>query len=99
MTTIAGINRVAVIGVGTIGASWCALFLAKGLDVVAYDVDPHTGCLLRRFVEAAWPTLSELGLAPDASSQRLSHVGELEAACAGADFVQEPFCYIGFLPG
>ena len=32
------INRVAVIGTGVIGASWSALFLAKGLEVVAMDV-------------------------------------------------------------
>ncbi len=33
-------KRVAVIGTGVIGASWAALFLAKGLDVVATDVAP-----------------------------------------------------------
>ena len=34
------IKRVAVIGTGVIGASWTALFLAKGLEVVAMDVAP-----------------------------------------------------------
>ena len=33
------INRVAVVGTGVIGASWAALFLAKGLEVVATDID------------------------------------------------------------
>jgi 3-hydroxyacyl-CoA dehydrogenase len=28
------INRVAIIGTGVIGASWAALFLAKGLEVM-----------------------------------------------------------------
>ena len=28
------IRRVAIIGTGVIGASWTALFLAKGLDVI-----------------------------------------------------------------
>ncbi|HEY6832953.1 MAG TPA: 3-hydroxyacyl-CoA dehydrogenase NAD-binding domain-containing protein, partial [Pseudolabrys sp.] len=32
------IRRIAIIGTGVIGASWSALFLAKGLDVVATDV-------------------------------------------------------------
>src|SRR6516164_2178639 len=31
------IRRVAVIGTGTIGASWTALFLARGLTVAASD--------------------------------------------------------------
>jgi carnitine 3-dehydrogenase len=31
------IRRVAVIGTGTIGASWAALFLARGLTVAASD--------------------------------------------------------------
>ena len=35
------IKRVAVIGTGVIGASWTALFLAKGLrSVVAVDIAP-----------------------------------------------------------
>ena len=32
------IRRIAIIGTGVIGASWTALFLAKGLEVVATDV-------------------------------------------------------------
>jgi carnitine 3-dehydrogenase len=30
-------QHIAVIGAGTIGASWAALFLARGHDVVASD--------------------------------------------------------------
>ena len=32
------VRRVAIIGTGVIGASWTALFLAKGLEVIATDV-------------------------------------------------------------
>ena len=49
------ISRVAVIGTGTIGASWTALFLAKGLKVVATDPGANAEGSLRQFVEAAWP--------------------------------------------
>ena len=66
------INRVAIIGTGVIGASWAALFLAKGLEVVATDVAPNAEASLRRFVEAAWPALKRLGLAPGASQANLS---------------------------
>lgn len=89
MAGIAGVARIAVIGAGTIGASWSALFLAKGLDVVAYDVSPDAERPLFALVEAAWPALTELGLAPDASLTRLRYVTDLAEACLGADFVQE----------
>ena len=34
MTDTRPIRRIAIIGTGVIGASWTALFLAKGLQVV-----------------------------------------------------------------
>jgi carnitine 3-dehydrogenase len=89
MTTIAGVTRVTVLGAGTIGASWCAFFLAKGLDVVAYDVGPDSQRNLFAFVEAAWPTLAALGFSPGASISRLHYASDLSEACEGADFVQE----------
>ena len=89
MTTIAGVSRVTVLGAGTIGASWCAFFLSRGLDVVAYDVAPSSEKDLFTFVEAAWPALAQFGLASGASISRLRYVAELEQACKGSDFVQE----------
>jgi 3-hydroxyacyl-CoA dehydrogenase len=38
MSTAKPIHCVAIIGTGVIGASWTALFLANGLEVVATDV-------------------------------------------------------------
>src|SRR3954452_22527904 len=83
------ICRVAIIGTGVIGASWTALFLAKGLDVIATDVAPDAQTSLRRFVKAAWPALERLGLAPGASQSRLSFTRDMSAAVKSADFVQE----------
>lgn len=83
------IRTVAIIGTGVIGASWAALFLAKGLDVVATDVAPDAESRLRAFIDAAWPQVSELGLAPDASRDRLRFTADLNEAIAQADFVQE----------
>src|ERR1700738_2836193 len=83
------IRRVAIIGTGVIGASWTALFLAKGLEVVATDVAPDAETSLRRFVKAAWPALERLGLAPGASQSRLTFTSDLTTAVAGADLVQE----------
>jgi 3-hydroxyacyl-CoA dehydrogenase len=83
------IRRIAIIGTGVIGASWTALFLAKGMQVVATDVAPEAETSLRRFVKAAWPALDRLGLAPGASQSHLSLTGDLPTAVIGADLVQE----------
>jgi 3-hydroxyacyl-CoA dehydrogenase len=83
------IRRVAIIGTGVIGASWAALFLAKGLDVVATDIAPDAETSLRRFVKAAWPALERLGLAPGASQSHLTFTHDMSAAVKSADFVQE----------
>jgi 3-hydroxyacyl-CoA dehydrogenase len=83
------IERVAIIGTGVIGASWAALFLAKGLDVVATDIAPNAGASLKLFVEAAWPALKRLGLTTGASQSNLSFTVDLTTAMKGVDFVQE----------
>jgi 3-hydroxyacyl-CoA dehydrogenase len=83
------IERVAIIGTGVIGASWAALFLAKGLDVVATDIAPNAESSLNKFVDAAWPALEKLGLSPGASRSRLKFTPEVEAAVANVDLIQE----------
>ena len=54
-------QRIAVIGAGTIGASWAAYFLAQGFEVSAYDPSPNGEAFARRFIDNAWPTLEKLG--------------------------------------
>jgi carnitine 3-dehydrogenase len=83
-------QRIAVIGAGTIGASWAAIFLARGHDVAASDPSPNGEAFARRFIDNAWPTLQALGLVvPGASPARFSFHATPAAACAGAAFVQE----------
>jgi 3-hydroxyacyl-CoA dehydrogenase len=89
MFTNKPIRRVAIIGTGVIGASWTALFLAKGLEVVATDVAPNAEAALKRFVDAAWPALKRLGLEPGASQLKLTFTPDLATAVKGADLVQE----------
>mgnify|MGYP004536200355 CR=1 FL=1 len=83
------IRRVAIVGTGVIGASWAALYLAKGLDVVATDPAPEAKTKLDAFIDGAWPALERLGLSNGASRDRLSFAPDLAAALDGADFVQE----------
>ncbi|HEY6767202.1 MAG TPA: catalase-related domain-containing protein [Candidatus Sulfotelmatobacter sp.] len=89
MSTTRPIRRVTIIGTGVIGASSAALYLAKGLEVAATDIAPNAEAALKRFVDAAWPALKRLGLAPGASQSNLSFTPKIEAAVSGTDLVQE----------
>jgi 3-hydroxyacyl-CoA dehydrogenase len=89
MTDTKPIRRIAIIGTGVIGASWTALFLAKGLKVVATDIAPNAEAQLREFVESAWPALKRLGLAPGASQANLTFTPVLAQALTDVDLVQE----------
>ncbi|HWE78918.1 MAG TPA: 3-hydroxyacyl-CoA dehydrogenase NAD-binding domain-containing protein [Pseudolabrys sp.] len=83
-------QHIAVIGAGTIGASWAALFLARGRDVAASDPSPQGEAFARRFIDNAWPTLETLGfVAPGASPSRFRFHTDPTAAADGAAFVQE----------
>ncbi len=42
-----GVKTVAVLGAGTIGASWCAPFLAAGFKVTVYDPSPDGAAFVR----------------------------------------------------
>ncbi len=85
----ASVARVAVVGAGTIGASWAAYFLSRGLEVVASDPSPGAPDLIRRTIDAAWPVLKRLGAAPGASPDNWRFVADPVAAVQDAQFVQE----------
>src|SRR6516162_9838989 len=89
MTDTKPIRRVAIIGTGVIGASWTALFLAKGVQVVATDPAPNAEAALKKFVETAWPALKRLSLAAGASQSNLTFTADLAQAVAEADLIQE----------
>ena len=89
MSNTKPIRRIAIIGTGVIGASWTALFLAKGLQVVATDIAPNAESALRKFVETAWPALERLGLSPGASQSNLKFTAAIADALGEVDLVQE----------
>jgi len=83
-------KRVSVVGAGTIGASWAAIFLARGHEVAATDPSPNGEAFARRFIDNAWPTLQKLGLVVDgADPKRMTFHKDVAAAVKGASFVQE----------
>lgn len=87
-------GTVAVIGTGTIGASWAAYYLSRGFRVAAADPAEGAEDRLRAHVDAFWPTLAALGAEAGggdagAPQRRLAFAPSIAEAARGADFVQE----------
>lgn len=83
------VDTVACVGIGTIGGGWAAYFLARGYRVQAWDPSPDAADKLEALIDAAWPALTQLGLAPNASKDNWSVHAELADAVAGVGFIQE----------
>jgi ketoreductase RED1 len=82
-------GKTAVIGAGVIGASWTALFLAHGLEVVVNDPRADVEALVRDYIRNNLSTLEALGLPTANLEAKLRFDADLEGAVAGADLVQE----------
>lgn len=85
------IRSVAVIGTGSVGASWAALFLAHDMAVIAHDPAPEAERRARAFITEAWPALVELNVARTHTPplDRLCFVATPAQAAHTADLVQE----------
>lgn len=86
---VTGIDTVACLSTGTIGAGWVAYFLAHGYRVEAWDPSDNAELQLRRMVDAAWPALEKLGLDAAASPDNVSMHRDIPGAVKDAGFVQE----------
>ena len=89
MSSNQSVHRIAIVGTGVIGASWAAYYLSRGFDVVATDPGPQAEKNLRKYVDDAWPLLTEVGLSPGASRDRMTFSLDMSRALAEADWVQE----------
>src|SRR4029077_13403086 len=83
------IRRIAIVGIGVIGASWAAEYLARGFDVIATDPAPNAEANLRKYIDEAWKDLTSIGLSKGASRDRLTFTTDMKEALSKADFVQE----------
>ena len=83
------IKQIAIVGTGVIGASWAAEYLARGFDVIATDPGPNAEANLRKYVDEAWPELTNIGLSKGASRDRLTFTTDMKKALSQADLVQE----------
>jgi L-gulonate 3-dehydrogenase len=86
-------TRIALVGVGVIGASWSLVFARAGLDVAVYDANPGSVEKGIEFVRSALADLEVQGLGsaegPDAIHARIKPAQHLEGALEAADYVQE----------
>ena len=82
-------GEVGIVGAGTIGASWAAFFLSRGMKVRATDPAPGAEATLRAFIATVWPVLESLGLAKGATVDNLSFHANVGEAVDGVEFVQE----------
>ncbi len=84
-----GSPTVAVVGTGVIGAAWCALFLARGCTVRAFDPAPGAHDRLVESLRLAWPALVELGAEADLPLDRLHWSDDVADAVRDTQLVQE----------
>jgi carnitine 3-dehydrogenase len=89
MTQPTQVKRAAILGAGTIGASWAAWFLSRGIAVDVWDPRPEAQDYVRRYVADAWPAMSRLGMTDGARPDAWQFHATPENAVADADFVQE----------
>ena len=85
----AQITRITSLGGGPIGGGWAAHFLARGYNVTLYLHDAAERAGVEAIVDTAWKSLTDLGLAPGASRDKLRVVNDLVQAVEGAQFIQE----------
>jgi hypothetical protein len=88
------IRLIAIVGTGAIGASWAAQYLACGLDVIATDPATNAEENLRKYIDSAWPHLTAMGLAKNASRDRLTFTPDMKRPRA-AGFQDQAVCRHG----
>ena len=81
--------NIAVLGSGTIGQSWCALFLAAGYQVTAFDPKASRETEIREFVSNSEAPLRALGYSHAGSLTDFCFTTDAVKAVEGAQVVQE----------
>ncbi|OJI88780.1 hypothetical protein ASPTUDRAFT_182254 [Aspergillus tubingensis CBS 134.48] len=83
------IQTVGVIGAGVIGASWTALFLAKGLKVIVTDPAPGAEAKLRDYLQEYCSEVPNATVAPAACLKNYTFVRDIEPYLGSLDLIQE----------
>ncbi len=82
------IKTVGIAGTGLIGAGWAARLLIRGINVIAYDVNPEAEAKLRAAVKVAWPSMERLLGKPKVKG-KLTFTTDLTTMASKTDFVHE----------
>ncbi|GAB1641367.1 3-hydroxyacyl-CoA dehydrogenase NAD-binding domain-containing protein [Krasilnikovia sp. MM14-A1259] len=82
-------TTVAVVGAGTIGLSWTALFAAHGLNVRVSDPRPDVAEAVSATLTELAPHLAAQGLDVDRIAERVHVAADVTEAVRDADVVQE----------
>ncbi|SDJ50585.1 3-hydroxyacyl-CoA dehydrogenase NAD-binding domain-containing protein [Salimicrobium halophilum] len=79
----------AVIGTGVIGNGWIIRLLAHGYEVKAFDPAEGAQNKTKQAIRDAWPSVTDLGLAPGADPEAVTFYDSMEEAVSGATLIQE----------
>ena len=83
-------GRIAVVGVGVIGAAWAARWALCGIDVEVYDPSPDASRKVESTLEAARAAWQRLGLlSPAAETGRVTLTSEVDDAVGDVALVHE----------
>jgi carnitine 3-dehydrogenase len=84
-------RRIGLVGTGSVGCGWAAIYLARGYDVVATDPSPEAPARARDFVAESWDVLRKLGTAQAEAPplHNLSFVEDAATIGASVDLVHE----------
>src|SRR6185295_17549395 len=87
------LESVTIVGCGTIGASWAALFAARGLNVRLYDVTAEALAAGQRkaciALEGLFKAQGEDAAELEAAKRRIRAEASPTEALSGTDFIQE----------
>ncbi|RAK98708.1 3-hydroxyacyl-CoA dehyrogenase [Aspergillus ibericus CBS 121593] len=86
---MSSIKTVGVIGAGLIGASWTALFLAKGLRVIVTDPAPGAEAKLRDYLQEYCSAVPNATCSLDACMQNYTFVTDIDPYLETIDLIQE----------
>lgn len=84
-------KRIGLIGTGSVGSGWAAIYIARGYEVVACDPAPDAEVRLCAFIADTWDALQRIGFATEKRMPdgKLTFARNAGAVAASSDFVQE----------
>jgi carnitine 3-dehydrogenase len=84
-------KRIGLVGTGSVGSGWAAIYMARGYEVIACDPAPDAETRLRAFIADTWDALQRIGFATEkrVPEHKLSFADNAGAVAAASDCVQE----------